>query len=328
MASTRSASALYLTRLRQLLGRAPIDLPPPVAPPLPPGRVLSLPGRGDTFIRELEGPTDRPPLLFLHGWTASADLNWYGAFDRFDGVRRVIAVDHRGHGRGMRTPEPFRLTDCADDAAAVLDVLGIDQAIAVGYSMGGPISLLLARRHRARVSGLVLAATGLQFSSTRAERLRWKGIALLELGVRAGWGDRLVARLADDLARVDDAFAPHSAWLASEFTRTHPRLLRQAGAELGRFDARPWAGQLAVPAAVVITEGDSLVPYARQRALAALLGAHLQPLPGADHDVPITDVDAFSGALAAGVEAVDPRVAAGERDGEPVAGEARLREVG
>jgi 3-oxoadipate enol-lactonase len=306
MSSKRSALALYITRLRQLVGARPVEVPPPCAPPLPPGRTVSLPGRGEMFVRELDGPSGAIPVLFLHGWTASADLNWYGAFDCFDGSRRVIAVDHRGHGRGMRTPEAFRLADCADDAAALLDVLGIERAIAVGYSMGGPISLLLAKRHRQRVAGLVLAATALQFSGTLWERLRWKGIALIELGVRAGWGDRLVAKFADDLARIDEEFAPYSSWLAAEFSRTHPRSLREAGDELGRFDARPWAGQLGLPAAVVITERDSLVPFERQRALAALLRAHIEPLPRADHDVPITDIDAFSGAISAAVAAVDP----------------------
>lgn len=319
MSDKRSALSLYLTRLRQLLSKPPVDLPPPVAPPLPPGRVVTLPGRGEIFLRELDGPADRMPLLFLHGWTASSDLNWYGAFDCFDGHRRVIAVDHRGHGRGMRTPEPFRLVDCADDAAALLDVLGIDQAIAVGYSMGGPIALLTAKRHPGRIGGLVLAATAYTFSGTLSERLRWKGIALIELGVRTGAGDRLVRKFADDLSRIDEAFAPYSSWLASEFSRTHPRSLREAGSELGRFDASTWAGQLGIPASVVITERDSLVPYHRQRALAALLDAKIQALPRADHDVSITDIDAFAAALVAGVDHVDPIAPA-----EPAA----LRHVG
>jgi 3-oxoadipate enol-lactonase len=316
MADKRSAAKLYLTRLRQLTAAPPLDVPPPCAPPLPPGRVVSLPGRGEVFVRELDGPADAVPLVLLHGWTASADLNWYGAFDCFEGERRVIAIDHRGHGRGMRSPEPFRLSDCADDAAALLDVLEVPHAIAVGYSMGGPIALLLARRHREKVAGLVLAATALQFSVTIWERLRWRALAILELGVRAGWGDRLVAKVADDLARIDEAFAPYSSWLASEFTRTHPRSLRESGKEMGRFDARPWASRLRLPASVVVTGADSLVPIARQRAMASLLGASIHFVPDADHDLPITDLAGFSTAVRAGVRSVDP------------AAEGQLRAVG
>jgi 3-oxoadipate enol-lactonase len=268
--------------------------------------VVSLPGRGETFVRELDGPADATPVLFLHGWTASADLNWYGAFDCFSGERRVVAIDHRGHGRGMRSPEPFRFVECADDAAALLDALDIRSAIIAGYSMGGPIALLLAKRHPGRVRGLVLAGTAMYFSDTLAERLRWRGLAILELGVRVGLGDRLVARFADDLARIDEEFAPYSSWLAGEFTRTHPRELREAGRELGRFDARTWAGRIDVPSSVVITEDDSLVPFERQRALAQALRAHVHLLRSADHDVPITDIAAFATGIRAGVLSVDP----------------------
>lgn len=302
---SRPALALYRKRLRQLASRRSGEVGPPIAPPLPPGRVVPLPGRGEVFIRDLAGPQDRTPLLFLHGWIASADLNWYGAFARFEGKRRVVAIDHRGHGRGMRSPQAFTFADCADDAAALLDVLGIERAIAVGYSMGGPIALTLTRRHRGRVSGLVLAATALHFAETWSERMRWRALVLLELGARAGMGDRIVARMAEDLGRVDEDFAPYSSWLAAEFTRAHPRSLRQAGGELSRFDGRSFAAGLDLPAAVIITEGDSLVPPVRQRELSATLRASVHRLQ-ADHDVPITNVAAFSQAVVDGVAAVEP----------------------
>ena len=300
-----AALRLYLTRLRQLLGRRVTDVPTAIAPPLPPGRVVTLPGRGDVFVRELDGPDGPTPLLLLHGWIASAELNWWGVFRAFEGERRVLAIDHRGHGRGMRPAEPFRLVDCADDAAALLDVLGIERAVVAGFSMGGPIALLLAKRHRHLVAGLVPSSTALHFAESWVERWRWRLLGLLELGLRIGAGDRLVARLAADWGHVDERFSPHTSWLAGEFSRTVPRAMRQAGQELGRFDARPWAAELRLPSAMVITESDSLVPLSRQRALAASLGAEVIALPAADHDVPITDIDAFADAIHAAVGAVE-----------------------
>src|SRR5205085_6777031 len=83
---------------------------------MPPGRHVELPGRGTTFVRELDGPPGAPVLLLLHGWTASSDLNWFGAYDALGHAHRVIALDHRGHGRGIRSARWFRLEDCADDA--------------------------------------------------------------------------------------------------------------------------------------------------------------------------------------------------------------------
>ncbi len=96
-------------------------------PALPPGGPLELPGRGTTFHRDLpsRAGADAPVVLLLHGWTATADLNWYPAYDPLAADFRVLALDHRGHGRGIRSGRRFRLADCADDAVALADVLGV-----------------------------------------------------------------------------------------------------------------------------------------------------------------------------------------------------------
>src|SRR3954454_14025751 len=128
-------------------------------PPLPLGERLALPGRGTTFVRRVQGPSGAPTLLLLHGWMASGGLNWFRVFDTLGEHYNVIAVDMRGHGRGIRNGRRFRLADCADDAAATLDELGAGPVIAVGYSLGGPVAQLLWRRHPEKVDGLVLCAT-------------------------------------------------------------------------------------------------------------------------------------------------------------------------
>src|SRR5260221_3446600 len=127
-------------------------------PPLPPGHRLRLPGRGTTFVRDLAGPPGAPTVFLLHGWTATADLNWFRSYAALGQRFRVLAIDHRGHGRGLQSWRPFRLEDCADDVAAVCRELGVQSAIPVGYSMGGPVAQLTWKRHRDLVSGLVLCA--------------------------------------------------------------------------------------------------------------------------------------------------------------------------
>src|SRR5512144_2530000 len=94
----------------------------PGQPWLPPGRHVELTGRGTTFVRELAGPPGAPTLVLLHGWTATADLNWFTCFAELGRRFRVLSMDHRGHGRGIRSRRVFRLEDCADDVAALLDV--------------------------------------------------------------------------------------------------------------------------------------------------------------------------------------------------------------
>lgn len=115
-----------------------------------------------------------PVVLLLHGWTASADINFFPVYAGLAESYRVIAPDLRGHGRGMRSSEPFSLEDCADDAAALLAELGADRVIVVGYSMGGPVGLLLARRHRGLVAALVIQATALEWHHAARERAVWR----------------------------------------------------------------------------------------------------------------------------------------------------------
>ena len=116
---------------------ANVDELPLVAPPgVPDGRFVELPGRGTTFVREIAGPAGAPTLVLLHGWTASSALNWFPAYESLGSRFRVIAIDHRGHGFGIRSSAPFRLADCADDVAVLADVLGIDRLIAVGLFDG------------------------------------------------------------------------------------------------------------------------------------------------------------------------------------------------
>jgi 3-oxoadipate enol-lactonase len=298
---------------RVLRSAQPIDRMPPVPPEgLPPGRVVTLPERGEVFIRDT-GPRDgRPPALLLHGWTATADINFLGVYGPVAETRRVIAIDHRGHGRGMRSEQTFSLEDCADDAAVLLDLLGIPEAIVVGYSMGGPVAMLLARRRPDLVAGLVVQATALEWSGERRERLRWRGLALLELGMRLGTGESMVARALRDLTRARPELLPLRPWLASEFRRGDPTAITDAGRALARYDARPWAAGLGKPAVAVVTTRDGLVPPDKQRALAAALDAEVVEFR-ADHEAPLSKHAAYGRVTADAIDAVEAQLAGAGR---------------
>ena len=120
---------------------------------LPAGDLVRLPGRGSVFVRQLPGPRDAPTLVLLHGWTVTADVTWHLSYQTLGRHFRVIAFDHRGHGRGLRGDAGFQLEHCADDVAAVATELGIDRFIPVGYSMGGPVVQLLWRGQHSRNAG-------------------------------------------------------------------------------------------------------------------------------------------------------------------------------
>lgn len=107
---------------------------------------------------ETSGDPGAPPLLLLSGWTDyAAKCAWQAgplAADFF-----VVTLDNRGAGRSDQPPPGYSLDDMADDAAALLDELGLLSAHVFAFSMGGMIALHLALRHPRRVRSLALGCT-------------------------------------------------------------------------------------------------------------------------------------------------------------------------
>jgi pimeloyl-ACP methyl ester carboxylesterase len=274
---------------------------PPVE--LPPGRIVHVHGRGELFVRDSGGSGQ--PVLLLHGWMFSADLNFwrnYGALEQAG--YRVLAIDHRGHGRGIRSHARFRLTDCSDDAAALLHHMGAAPALVVGYSMGGPIAQLMARDHPDAVAGLVLCATSSQWKDFR-QQLLWRSLALVRLWL--GLAPDFAWRNGLRLAGFPDH--PITVWTTSELTRGASVHLAEAGRELSNWDSRPWLSDLDVPAAVVLTAKDKGVPPDHQRELARLLDAPIFEVD-ADHGAAISAHRAFNPVLLEALAAVAERAPA------------------
>ncbi len=258
-------------------------------PPVPPGRALDLPGRGTTLIREDPGPPGAPTVVLLHGWLATADLNWFTCYAELGRHFRVVAMDHRGHGHGIRSRAPFRLADCAGDVAAVIERLGCGPAVVVGYSMGGPVAQLCWRDHPTAVSGLVLCATSRTFPSSTPVRTLVSGLAMGVAALPPRLRRRLIARaLTRGATRMD-----YRRWLLGQVGDHRVRDLLEAGRELGRFDSRPWIGAVDVPTAVLVHLQDTVVPPERQRRLAAAIpGATLREVAG-DHLAVANAADQF-----------------------------------
>ncbi len=99
-----------------------------------------------------------PPLLLISG-TGHDHTFWSGQLPLFERDYSCIVFDNRGMGRSSVPRSGYSLADMADDAAAVLDAAGIDQAHVMGFSMGGHISQELCLNHPERVISLGLHHT-------------------------------------------------------------------------------------------------------------------------------------------------------------------------
>jgi 3-oxoadipate enol-lactonase len=262
---------------------------------IPPGHPVELPGRGTTFVRDIPGPPGASTVFLLHGLLATADLNWSGCYAPLSEYFRVVAVDHRGHGRGLHTHHRFRLADCADDAVAVADALGVDKFIAVGYSLGGPVAQLIWYNHRSRVDGLVLCSTGRNFRRHAPERAKFDflGVAafIVRLTPRPVW-HRLMERVA--ARRIGDE---ETEWRFEEFRRSDPVKFIEAAQALGHFSSYEWIGAVDVPTAVVITTRDRLVRPQRQYKLAGAIPDASVYEVDADHPVAIREPERYTPVL-------------------------------
>ena len=83
----------------------------------------------------------------------------------------MIALEQQGHGRTADVDWPITYEQMADDTAALLRHLEIDEADVIGYSMGGGIALQIAIRHPALVRKLVVASAGYRSDSMHAVAL-------------------------------------------------------------------------------------------------------------------------------------------------------------
>jgi pimeloyl-ACP methyl ester carboxylesterase len=210
-------------------------------------------------------------VLLVHGWMASGGLNWFQTFEALSRHFRVIAPDLRGHGRGIKGWRRFKLTDCADDCAATIEQLGTGPVIVVGYSMGGPVSQLLWRRHPDKVAGLVLGATSDSFIPGLQQRMVFVGMMAAAAGT---------TRTGQMLARIPAAFGQQlpwptggrpdtfRRWAPQEFRRHDMRMVFEAGNAIATFSSRRWIRHVDVPTAVLVTTKDRAVNPLSQLRLA------------------------------------------------------------
>jgi len=276
---------------------------------------LDLPGRGRLTVRDTAGPAGAPVLVLLHGVTLDGELNWSAIRPALSRHHRVLTLDLRGHGRGLPARSPYRLEDCADDVAAVVEALGTGPVVPVGYSMGGMVAQLVWQRHPAVTAGLVLCSTSRNVAGTLWEQsLSWGMPAAVAATRWTRWVPPLLAEwlpvgadsIAGHLLDADLDPAARKAALA-QMRRVPLAVALDAMHAVSTFSSHRWIGSVDVPTSVVVTRHDRVVAPHRQRRLAACVpGATLIEIDG-DHGVFSADPDGLLDGLLRACAAVTGR---------------------
>jgi pimeloyl-ACP methyl ester carboxylesterase len=269
------------------------------------------------FVREIAPSADAgdaPTIVLLHGWTLSADLNWFsGVYDVAARHGRVLAPDLRGHGRGLRSDEPFTLDAVADDVIGLIRSCDANRAILVGYSLGGSVALLCAARAPELVEGLVLASTDLQWRDGLRDHVEWFVLGLAEYVLRFGVPRGVSDRYLRHAVERSPALQPYLGWVKAEARRGDASAIGNAAKSLARFDGHDLAERLDVPTAVVVTTRDHLVAPRRQRAVAKALDAPMIEVAGA-HNAWLVCPDDWAAAVDEAIGRVSTRASATRHD--------------
>jgi pimeloyl-ACP methyl ester carboxylesterase len=163
-----------------------------------------------------DGEPIGPPLVLVHGLFLSHHL-----FDRLVErlpARRVITVDLRGHGRSTRPLEAYRYSWqlLGDDVVAVLDDLGIEQAVIGGLSLGAGVTVALAHVHPDRMAGMIVEMPVLGRSEGFARV--FFGLAATAFRLNSLW----LGALTRPLRHLPEPPGPSELKLALDVARLHP----------------------------------------------------------------------------------------------------------
>ncbi|WP_274363055.1 alpha/beta fold hydrolase [Paenibacillus thermotolerans] len=251
-------------------------------------KTLASDGKGEFEVYD-SGTGDT--ILFLHGFPLHKEM-WEPQLKRLEQSCRVVAPDLRGFGGSKETappagagglPKPVTMAQYADDAADIMNRLGIEKAVIAGFSMGGYIAFEFVRRYPDKVLGLVLVDTkaGADGEEAKAGR-RATAEAAMKQGPEAVAQSMLMKLLS-----------PATPEANPELVKRVERMMLSASREgiasaaLGmaeRADSTGMLPQVGVPALIIVGEDDAITPPETAKAMAeAIPGARLRTVAGGGH---------------------------------------------
>jgi class 3 adenylate cyclase len=245
-----------------------------------------------------EGPTD---FVFVPGVISNVEYAWRQPalsawFEGLASFSRLIWFDKRGTGVSDRVADVPTLETRMDDVRAVMEAVGSEQAVLMGVSEGGPMSILFTATYPERVSGLIL--WGSEVKGVRTDDYPW--VKSFDDAIRAvedaaeGWGrrdycDRALRLAAPSLAGDDDFRRWWASYMRLGASPASAAALLRMNMEI---DVRGVLPAIGVPTLVLHRTDDRLVDVRNSRYIADRVGtARYVELSGVDHFAWVGDTD-------------------------------------
>lgn len=250
---------------------------------------------GKLFLNVEEYGSGEPALVFLHYWGGSL-RTWSKVIDGLKGSFRCVAYDQRGWGASDAPAEGYSISDLANDAAALMEAMGIEKYVLVGHSMGGKVAQLVALRKPDGLMGLVLVAPAPPTPVHFPEPMREQQVHAYDSR------ENVLQAIAFLTAR------PPAAEIVEQIVEDSLR--GSPGAKLAwptkaiAEDISVEVARIAVPTLVLAGENDRLdsVEQHRREILPRISGSRLEVIAGSGHLSPIDEPEQLAATISRFVE--------------------------
>jgi 3-oxoadipate enol-lactonase len=249
----------------------------------------------------IEGPEAAPVVVLSHSLAASLEM-WRPQAAALEPRYRVLSYDTRGHGASAVGDAPYSFELLADDAAALMDHLGIERCHFVGLSLGGMVGMALALRSPQRLISLALCDT----------------MAQAPEGADEVWAERVAAARAHGMAALVEATM--GRWFTAPYLERHSAELELVRAMIGAtpvegyvgccgaisaLDYAERLGAITLPTLIVVGADDMGTPVACSEDMQRRIpGSRLEVLPSAAHLSNLEQPEAFNRALTGFLDAL------------------------
>jgi len=223
-------------------------------------------------------------LVLIHSLAMDGSF-WSKNIPALTECANVLTIDCRGHGKSSKSAKKYRIESFASDLEDVLNHLKWDDAVIVGASMGGSVSLAFAIAYPKRTKGLGLIDTTAWYGADAPQKWAERASKAVNEGLSALIGFQKTRWFTESFI---ESYPEEVARLVNTFLANDAKCFEQTCTMLGAFDVRSSLKDINVPTTIVVGEEDYATPVEMSQQMHAnIKNSTLKIIPKARHLTPI-----------------------------------------